>query len=67
MYSKAILLFLLTIGLNTLKEQLSYIRFIFFIFRLKMQWPLVWIAVCSLCMTGASGGKILVYPVDGSH
>lgn len=67
MYSKAILLFLLTIGLNTLKEQLSYIRFIFFIFRLKMQWPLVWIAVCSLCLTGASGGKILVYPVDGSH
>lgn len=32
-----------------------------------MPWPLVWIALCSLCLTGASGGKILVYPVDGSH
>lgn len=28
---------------------------------------MVWIAVCSLCLTGASSGKILVYPVDGSH
>lgn len=29
--------------------------------------PLVWITLCSLCLSVVSGGKILIYPVDGSH
>ncbi|XP_070700870.1 UDP-glucuronosyltransferase 2A1-like [Pempheris klunzingeri] len=33
----------------------------------KMQWPWVWISVCSLCSAVVCGGNVLVFPVDGSH
>ncbi|XP_059208431.1 UDP-glucuronosyltransferase 2A3-like [Centropristis striata] len=32
-----------------------------------MHWSWVWIALCSLCPAAIYGGKILVFPVDGSH
>lgn len=32
-----------------------------------MQWLLVWISLGAFCLSSASAGKILVYPVDGSH
>ncbi|XP_047436860.1 UDP-glucuronosyltransferase 2C1-like [Mugil cephalus] len=32
-----------------------------------MHWPLFWISLCWLCPAGVYGGKVLVFPVDGSH
>ncbi|XP_050933021.1 UDP-glucuronosyltransferase 2B17 [Lates calcarifer] len=32
-----------------------------------MRWPWVWISLCLLCPTVVHGGKVLVFPVDGSH
>ncbi|KAM9367076.1 UDP-glucuronosyltransferase 2B15-like [Symphorus nematophorus] len=32
-----------------------------------MHWPWVWISLCLLCPTSIYGGKVLVFPVDGSH
>ncbi|XP_051235690.1 UDP-glucuronosyltransferase 2B17-like isoform X2 [Dicentrarchus labrax] len=32
-----------------------------------MHWPWVWITLCLLCPTVVYGGKVLVFPVDGSH
>ncbi len=32
-----------------------------------MLWPWVWITLSLLCPTVVYGGKVLVYPVDGSH
>uniref|UniRef100_A0A3B4TM14 UDP-glucuronosyltransferase n=3 Tax=Seriola dumerili TaxID=41447 RepID=A0A3B4TM14_SERDU len=34
---------------------------------IKMNWPWVWIMLCFLCPTVVYGGKVLVFPVDGSH
>uniref|UniRef100_A0A673BTN3 Uncharacterized protein n=1 Tax=Sphaeramia orbicularis TaxID=375764 RepID=A0A673BTN3_9TELE len=36
-------------------------------FRLKMRCPGVWIALCILCPCLVFGGKVLVFPIDGSH
>ncbi|XP_035855185.1 UDP-glucuronosyltransferase 2A1-like isoform X1 [Sander lucioperca] len=35
--------------------------------RIKMYWNSIWITLCLFCPTVISGGKVLVYPVDGSH
>uniref|UniRef100_A0A3P8VJS5 UDP-glucuronosyltransferase n=1 Tax=Cynoglossus semilaevis TaxID=244447 RepID=A0A3P8VJS5_CYNSE len=40
---------------------------IFFHPRMKMNWPLVWITLCLTSTTLVIGGKILVFPLDGSH
>ncbi|KAM3625968.1 uncharacterized protein V6R79_020532 [Siganus canaliculatus] len=33
----------------------------------KMTWPWVWIALCMLCPSLCYGGKVVVFPMDGSH
>nr|XP_046229665.1 UDP-glucuronosyltransferase 2A1-like [Scatophagus argus]XP_046229750.1 UDP-glucuronosyltransferase 2A1-like [Scatophagus argus]XP_046229834.1 UDP-glucuronosyltransferase 2A1-like [Scatophagus argus] len=32
-----------------------------------MRWSWLWIALCLICPAVVDGGKVLVYPVDGSH
>ncbi|KAG7242535.1 hypothetical protein INR49_020248, partial [Caranx melampygus] len=55
-HSVDVLLFLLTVAL---------LVFLFFVG--IMNWPWVWILLCLLCPSVLYGGKVLVYPVDGSH
>ncbi|TWW54934.1 UDP-glucuronosyltransferase 2A1 [Takifugu flavidus] len=35
--------------------------------RVKMQGLWLWMALCFLCPTVVHGGKVLVFPIDGSH
>uniref|UniRef100_A0A3Q3WU02 UDP-glucuronosyltransferase n=1 Tax=Mola mola TaxID=94237 RepID=A0A3Q3WU02_MOLML len=36
-------------------------------FHMKMHWPWLWITLCLLCPAMVCGGKVLVFPMDGSH
>lgn len=36
-------------------------------FRIKMRWTCILISFCWLCPTLVHAGKVLVFPVDGSH